>query len=134
MRSKRAQPSESSSCWTRRVMAGCVRRSRREASVKLPASAMRTKVSSSSVVMMQIPDERDPKYALDEWIRHPHSPPHHRGGARMTDQLQKAQRFLALHQRPELLLIPNPWDVGSARLLAGLGFEALATTSLGVAN
>lgn len=52
----------------------------------------------------------------------------------MTDQLEKARRFLALHQRAEPLLMPNPWDVGSARILAGLGFEALATTSLGVAN
>jgi 2-methylisocitrate lyase-like PEP mutase family enzyme len=39
-----------------------------------------------------------------------------------------------LHERPEPFLIPNPWDAGTARLLAGLGFEALATTSLGVAN
>jgi 2-methylisocitrate lyase-like PEP mutase family enzyme len=50
------------------------------------------------------------------------------------DQLEKAERFRALHQRPEPLLVPNPWDPGTARLLAGLGFEALATTSLGVAN
>lgn len=52
----------------------------------------------------------------------------------MTDQATKAARFRALHERPEPLLIPNPWDAGTARLLAGLGFEALATTSLGVAN
>jgi 2-methylisocitrate lyase-like PEP mutase family enzyme len=43
-------------------------------------------------------------------------------------------RFRALHERPEPLLLPNPWDPGTARLLAHLGFEALATTSLGVAN
>ncbi|WP_312872657.1 isocitrate lyase/PEP mutase family protein [Kibdelosporangium persicum] len=49
----------------------------------------------------------------------------------MTD---KAARFRALHERPEPLLLPNPWDAGTARLLAGLGFEALASTSLGVAN
>ncbi|GAB3914344.1 isocitrate lyase/phosphoenolpyruvate mutase family protein [Kibdelosporangium lantanae] len=49
----------------------------------------------------------------------------------MTD---KAARFRELHNRPEPLLLPNPWDAGTARLLAGLGFEALATTSLGVAN
>src|SRR2546423_516846 len=45
-----------------------------------------------------------------------------------------AERFRALHERPEPFLLPNPWDPGTARLLAGLGFEALATTSLGVAN
>ncbi|HEV8558322.1 MAG TPA: isocitrate lyase/phosphoenolpyruvate mutase family protein [Actinophytocola sp.] len=52
----------------------------------------------------------------------------------MTDQATKAAVFRALHERPEPLLLPNPWDAGTARLLAGLGFEALATTSLGVAN
>jgi 2-methylisocitrate lyase-like PEP mutase family enzyme len=51
-----------------------------------------------------------------------------------TDQATKAAAFRALHERPEPLLLPNPWDAGTARLLAGLGFEALATTSLGVAN
>jgi 2-methylisocitrate lyase-like PEP mutase family enzyme len=48
-------------------------------------------------------------------------------------QAQKAERFLALHRGPTPLLMPNPWDVGSARLLASLGFEALATTSSGFA-
>jgi 2-methylisocitrate lyase-like PEP mutase family enzyme len=52
----------------------------------------------------------------------------------MTDQTAKAARFIELHQRSEPFLIPNPWDAGTARLLADLGFEALATTSLGVAN
>lgn len=49
----------------------------------------------------------------------------------MTDQLARANRFRELHARPEPLLLPNPWDAGSAKLLANLGFEALATTSLG---
>jgi len=44
-------------------------------------------------------------------------------------QNDKAVRFRALHEAPGAFLIPNPWDVGSARLLAGLGFEALATSS-----
>jgi len=44
-----------------------------------------------------------------------------------------ADRFLALHRPGAPLLMPNPWDVGSARLLASLGFEALATTSSGFA-
>jgi 2-methylisocitrate lyase-like PEP mutase family enzyme len=51
----------------------------------------------------------------------------------MTDQVEKASRFLALHHAPGPLLIPNPWDAGSAKLLASLGFEALATTSSGFA-
>jgi 2-methylisocitrate lyase-like PEP mutase family enzyme len=42
-------------------------------------------------------------------------------------------RFRALHAREQLFLMPNPWDVGSARLLASAGFEALATTSAGFA-
>jgi 2-methylisocitrate lyase-like PEP mutase family enzyme len=42
-------------------------------------------------------------------------------------------RFRELHEREELFVIPNPWDVGSAKLLAHLGFEALATTSAGLA-
>ena len=43
------------------------------------------------------------------------------------------QTFRALHERPGAFVIPNPWDVGSARILAALGFEALATTSAGLA-
>src|SRR3954465_5583832 len=45
------------------------------------------------------------------------------------NQLEKAARFLALHEAPGAFVIPNPWDVVSACLLAGLGFEALATSS-----
>ncbi len=52
----------------------------------------------------------------------------------MTDQADKAARFLALHVPGTPLLMPNPWDAGSARLLASLGFEALATTSSGFAG
>jgi len=48
-------------------------------------------------------------------------------------QADKGRRFQALHQGPRAFVIPNPWDVGSARLLAMLGFEALATTSAGYA-
>lgn len=43
----------------------------------------------------------------------------------------KALAFRALHARADGFIVPNPWDVGSARLLAGLGFESLATTSAG---
>lgn len=42
-------------------------------------------------------------------------------------------RFRALHAGERLFVMPNPWDVGSARLLASCGFEALATTSAGFA-
>ena len=52
----------------------------------------------------------------------------------MPNQLEKAESFRALHQRPGAFIIPNPWDAGTARLLAAMGFEALATTSLGLAN
>lgn len=48
-------------------------------------------------------------------------------------QLQKAQAFKALHERPGIFVIPNPWDAGSAKLLTSLGFEALTTTSAGLA-
>jgi 2-methylisocitrate lyase-like PEP mutase family enzyme len=44
-------------------------------------------------------------------------------------QPEKGLRFQELHRRRKVLLIPNPWDAGSARILAGLGFEALATSS-----
>jgi 2-methylisocitrate lyase-like PEP mutase family enzyme len=51
----------------------------------------------------------------------------------MLGQAEKTERFLALHDGPAPLLLPNPWDQGSAKLLAALGFEALATTSSGFA-
>ena len=51
----------------------------------------------------------------------------------MTSQSEKAARFLELHRPGNPLLLPNPWDQGSARLLASLGFAALATTSSGYA-
>ncbi|PYX31945.1 MAG: 2-methylisocitrate lyase [Acidobacteria bacterium] len=44
-------------------------------------------------------------------------------------QAEKAERFRALHERPGAFVIPNPWDIGSARILAGLNFQALATSS-----
>lgn len=48
-------------------------------------------------------------------------------------QSGKAKQFRALHQREGAFVIPNPWDVGTARILACMGFEALATTSAGLA-
>jgi 2-methylisocitrate lyase-like PEP mutase family enzyme len=51
----------------------------------------------------------------------------------MASQQERAERFRALHERADAFVIPNPWDPGSARLLAALGFEALATTSSGYA-
>jgi 2-methylisocitrate lyase-like PEP mutase family enzyme len=46
-----------------------------------------------------------------------------------VSQADKARKFRALHEAPGAFVIPNPWDAGSARVLAGLGFEALATSS-----
>ncbi len=46
---------------------------------------------------------------------------------------QRRVRFRELHQREQLFVMPNPWDAGSARILAAAGFEALATTSAGFA-
>jgi 2-methylisocitrate lyase-like PEP mutase family enzyme len=51
----------------------------------------------------------------------------------MRTQAEKARAFRVLHERESAFIIPNPWDVGTARLLAYLGFEALATTSAGYA-
>jgi 2-methylisocitrate lyase-like PEP mutase family enzyme len=47
----------------------------------------------------------------------------------MASQSDKANHFRALHQGPRSFVIPNPWDAGSARILAALGFQALATSS-----
>ena len=51
----------------------------------------------------------------------------------MLTQAEKGSAFRALHYRKDAFIIPNPWDIGTARLLAHLGFEALATTSAGYA-
>ena len=48
-------------------------------------------------------------------------------------EASRYERFRALHERDGAFIIPNPWDAGTARILAGLGFEALATTSAGLA-
>jgi len=50
-----------------------------------------------------------------------------------VDRIEQAERFRALHEGPSPLLLANAWDAGSARLLASLGFSALATTSSGFA-
>jgi 2-methylisocitrate lyase-like PEP mutase family enzyme len=55
------------------------------------------------------------------------------GSVTSTAQSELAERFLELHRHGQPLLLPNPWDRGSARLLASLGFQALATTSSGFA-
>lgn len=51
----------------------------------------------------------------------------------MLTQAEKGKVFRTLHERDRAFIIPNPWDMGTARLLAHLGFEALATTSAGYA-
>jgi 2-methylisocitrate lyase-like PEP mutase family enzyme len=52
----------------------------------------------------------------------------------MPTQAEKGRRFKERHTQRGILLLPNPWDAGSAKLLQSLGFEALATTSLGMSN
>ena len=52
----------------------------------------------------------------------------------MRTQAERARLFRALHERPGIFIMPNPWDAGTAKLFDSLGFEALATTSLGLAN
>src|SRR5579871_6950676 len=52
----------------------------------------------------------------------------------MRSQAEKATAFRALHEGPGAFIIPNPWEAGTARILAALGFEALATTSSGLAQ
>ncbi len=51
----------------------------------------------------------------------------------MTDHAERCAAFRALHARATPFIIPNPWDAGSARIMAHAGFEALATTSAGLA-
>ena len=52
----------------------------------------------------------------------------------MRSQADKGRVFRALHERRGIFVMPNPWDAGTAKLFASLGFEALATTSFGLAN
>ena len=52
----------------------------------------------------------------------------------ILNRAAKAEKFKELHERDGAFVIPNPWDLGSAQVLAALGFEALATTSAGFAN
>ena len=51
----------------------------------------------------------------------------------MLTQMERGEAFRALYQRDGLFVLPNPWDAGSAKMLAALGFAALATTSAGLA-
>ena len=52
----------------------------------------------------------------------------------MRSQSEKGRLFRERHRQPGILILPNPWDAGTAKLLQSLGFEALATTSLGMSN
>lgn len=52
----------------------------------------------------------------------------------MRTPAEKGRLFRERHGKPGIILLPNPWDAGTAKLLASLGFEALATTSLGMSN
>jgi 2-methylisocitrate lyase-like PEP mutase family enzyme len=73
---------------------------------------------------------------LSKWLRGRSDFPQHSSGKddrAMLTQAEKGRSFRALHERNDSFIIPNPWDAGTARLLAHLGFEALATTSAGFA-
>ena len=48
--------------------------------------------------------------------------------------MSRSSRFRALHERPGIFVMPNPWDIGTAKLLAHLGFEAIATASAALAG
>jgi 2-methylisocitrate lyase-like PEP mutase family enzyme len=52
----------------------------------------------------------------------------------MLTQAEKATVFRALHERPGAFIIPNPWEAGTAKILEAIGFEAIATTSRGLAS
>jgi 2-methylisocitrate lyase-like PEP mutase family enzyme len=54
-------------------------------------------------------------------------------GTRSEQQYNKGEAFRELHSRPEIFVIPNPWDITSAKILSTLGYEALSTTSAGLA-
>jgi 2-methylisocitrate lyase-like PEP mutase family enzyme len=67
------------------------------------------------------------------WAAHNLMMGHNMTPAPGSEQLRKAHAFQALHARAGAFIIPNPWDAGTARILAFVGFEALATTSAGLA-
>ena len=52
----------------------------------------------------------------------------------MRTQMEKAELFRALHERPGAFIIPNPWDAGTAKLLAAMGFECGGAPGGGVAS
>ncbi|MDF4250377.1 isocitrate lyase/phosphoenolpyruvate mutase family protein [Streptomyces sp. WMMB303] len=54
--------------------------------------------------------------------------------AAVPDQYRRAVTFQSLHEGPDPFVVPNPWDAGTARVLSGLGFAALATTGAGLAH
>ena len=51
----------------------------------------------------------------------------------VANQTSKGTAFRRLHMQEGAFVIPNPWDIGTARILAAMGFQALATTSPGMA-
>src|SRR5690242_13538116 len=56
------------------------------------------------------------------------------GDSRQATRMQRVSLFRELHQGPAILVLPNAWDVASARIFEAAGFPAVATTSAGVAN
>src|SRR5687768_5844976 len=56
------------------------------------------------------------------------------GGMDVDEQVQKAERLLALHHGSRILVLPNIWDAGGARMMEWLGYPAVATASYSVAH
>lgn len=67
------------------------------------------------------------------WSRNPALPHNVMRRMKRISQAGKAERFRALHEGPGAFVIPNPWDAGTAKILAAIGFQALTTTSAGLA-
>jgi 2-methylisocitrate lyase-like PEP mutase family enzyme len=101
---------------------------------QLPLSSLRSRGRASPDRSRLTLARARPVLASCRRIRSPaDNPIDDRRRAMNVSQAEKANRFQALHARPGAFVIPNPWDAGTARILASLGFEALTTTSAGLA-
>jgi hypothetical protein len=103
---------------------------RREVAADRPAGYGRAHIRPVVRSTGRLPASTDRWMAASAGVAHSQPDRHHEEPA-MTDHADKARRFLELHRSEHPLLLPNPWDRGSALLLASLGFQALATTSSG---
>ncbi len=83
---------------------------------------------------MQKADDVERNNRFGGWLECAYGLVYPRCGAQNDDPAGEQRRFSGAACAPEALIIPNLWDAGTAKLLAAMGFEALVTTSLGVAN